>query len=157
MPRKGAADSSLSTVRSSCKAVFKIALRKKSHLQLRTEMGSSWQLVGLIEMSDAAYMFPGCDCRSHQYRYEYWLPKDAVLHFASCMRRCPYCGKCHSNASRLCKHLRTQKDQNWNLTAKNEHAGAAGVEYNFLYLLVGVDGLLIGCKGSCLHAKGIGQ
>ena len=44
---------------------------------------------------------------------------------------CPYCGKRHSNASRLRKHLRQRKYRARNLTVEMERGGPDGVVYAF--------------------------
>ncbi|EEA18485.1 hypothetical protein PMAA_102620 [Talaromyces marneffei ATCC 18224] len=68
-------------------------------------------------------MFPGCHCPLHREVYETWPKSNAILHVSSCMRNCPYCGKSHSNASRLRKHLKTSTYRSRNLSVEAEHAG----------------------------------
>lgn len=60
--------------------------------------------------------------------------ENAEIRISSCMRTCPYCGKRHSNASRLRKHLRQRKYRERNIFIAQERPGAIGVGYFFLPL-----------------------
>ena len=80
-------------------------------------------------MANAPEIHPGCDCAAHQNDYQDWPRENAEIRISSCMRNCPYCGKRHSNASRLRKHLRQRKYRERNIFIAAERPGAVGVGY----------------------------
>ena len=44
-------------------------------------------------------------CNCHEIRVEDWPLRDATLHVADCMRRCPYCGDHFNSSFDLKSHL----------------------------------------------------
>ena len=112
-----------------CTRLTHVVLCQSITEQNRKEFTPSHQGHSKDEMEFTLPVIPGCSCPSHREIFDAWPKSNAILRVSSCMRICPYCGKTHSNASRLRKHLKGYTYRSKNLTVEAEHAG---VEVRFV-------------------------